>query len=180
MPEPAAQHYEPEWVTKTEMARRQLCAAIRMFFERRDPIVVQTLAAAAHQILTHVGVLKGVDGVLKGRRRSSAEQVRQLNYAANFFKHADNDPDARINVEPLGELTAEFLMDAVSLLQCIAGVLPIEAKMFWSWVVTKHRDLFEDAGPAISGLIDAGLDPDDYDAMLAMLTLHDLMPSDSV
>jgi hypothetical protein len=168
--------YQPEWATKTDVARRQLSTAIRLFFERRDPVAIHTLAAAGHQVLTDLGSAAGILSLLKGSDQK-AEHVRLLNYAANFFKHADRDADGRINIEPLSSFTAEFLMDAVVLLQRVTGDLPIEAKLFWTWFVTKHRELFEGAGPAIQGLMDIGLDPDDFRGIVGLLTLHDLEAS---
>lgn len=168
--------YKPEWVAKTEVARRQLRTAIRLFFERRDPVAVHTLVAAGHQILTDLGNAAGIIGLLKGSGQA-ADHVRALSYAANFFKHADRDPDGRINIAPLPELTAEFLMDAVVLLQRLAGELPIEGKVFWTWFVTKHRESFEGSGEAIQQMIDIGVDPDDFDALVGLLTFHDVMAS---
>jgi hypothetical protein len=165
--------YQPEWVTKIEVARRQLCTAIRLFFQRRDPVAVHTLVAAGHQILTDLGNAAGVLSLLKGIGEN-AEHVRRLNYAANFFKHADRDPDGRVNIEPLSDLTAEFLMDAVVLLQGLTGELPIEGKVFWTWFVTKHRELFEGTGEAIQGLIEIGIDPDDFGGIVGLLIFHDL------
>lgn len=162
-----------EWVTKTEVAKRQLRAAVRFFFERRDPVIIHTLVAAGHQVLTDLGSASGVAGLLKGKGQS-AEQLRRLNYAANFFKHADRDPSGRLNIEPLRDTTAEFLMDAVVLLQRLNDEIPIEAKIFWSWFVTKHKELFKGSGEAIQGLIDIGLNPDDFDGLVALLTFHDL------
>src|SRR5688572_15404158 len=99
--------YQAEWVTKVEVARRQIVAAIRMFFERIDPIVAHSVISAGHQILTDVGAKSRIDGLLRDRKQSREERAR-WNIAANFFKHADNDPRARLNVEPLPELNAEF------------------------------------------------------------------------
>ena len=82
-------------------------------------------------ILTDLGNAVGILGLLKGSGQR-AEHVRGLNYAANFFKHADKDPDGRVNIEPLTKLTAEFLMDAVVLLQRLTGELPIEGKDIWT------------------------------------------------
>ena len=174
--EPNASVYKPEWVTKIEVARRQLCIAIRLFFERRDPIAVHTLVAAGHQVLTDLGSAVGGLALLTGSGQS-AEHVRALTYAAKFFKHADKDPDGRVNIEPLTKLTAEFLMDAVVLLQRLTGELPIEGKVFWTWFVTKNRELFEGTGEATQRMIDIGVDPDDFPALVGLLTFHDLMAS---
>jgi len=169
---------QPEWVNKIDVAERQLCGAIRFFFERRDPIIVHALVAAGHQVLTDIGNSLGVIGLLKGKNQSVGD-VKNFNYAANFFKHADRDPDGRINIAPLSDLTAEFLMDAVILLQRSQGTIPIEAKIFWSWFVTKHKDLFEGCGEAIQGMIDDRLDPVDFGAITTMLKLSKTLPPEA-
>lgn len=175
--DPSASVYKPEWVSRIDVARRQVSAAIRLFFERRDPVAVHTLVAAGHQILTDSGNAVGILGLLKGSGQRT-EHVRVLNYAANFFKHADKDPDGRVNIEPLSSLTAEFLMDAVVLLQRVAGELPIEGKVFWTWFVTKNRELVEGTSEETQRMIDIGLDPDDFPALVGLLVFHDLIASE--
>jgi hypothetical protein len=172
---PNGSEYKPEWASKIDVARRQLSTAIRLFFEQRDPVAVHTLVAASHQILADLGDAAGVLSLLKGSNKT-AEFIRKMNYAANFFKHADNDPDGRINIEPLGRFTAEFLMDAVVLLQRLTNELPIEGKIFWMWFVKKNRELFEGSGDAIQQLIDSDV-PDDFSTLVALLTFHDLQAS---
>jgi hypothetical protein len=39
-------------LTKIEAAEKQLREAIRLFAEGRDPVTVQTVVGAAHQVLT--------------------------------------------------------------------------------------------------------------------------------
>ena len=166
--------YQPEWVTKVDVARRQIVAAIRMFFERTDPIVAHSVISAGHQVLTDVGAKSGIDGLLRGRTQSREGRVK-WNTAANFFKHADNDPHARLNVEPLPELNGEFLMDAVLLLQNISGDLPIEAKIFWSWFVGTREELFENVSPEVlPRLPEMGLDPNNFQDIAEFLRFADL------
>lgn len=169
---------QPEWVTKIDVAERQLCEAVRYFFERRDPIIVHALVSAGLQVLTDLGNASGVIGLLKGKNQS-VKHLKSLNSAANFFKHADRDPQSRINIAPLSDLTAEFLMDAVVILQRLKGNIPIEAKVFWSWFVTKHQDLFEGSGEATQSLMDIGLDPDDFEAIVTLLRISDALPPEA-
>ena len=137
---------EPVWIGKVDVAKRQLCEAIRMFFDERDPMGIHTLVAAAHQILFDIGRRQGVVSIIKPVAESPSGEAaynKRINFAINFMKHADKDPDAKINVSPLLPLTQDLLMDAVRMLQCIDGNLPIEAKTFWSWFVSYRRDEFE-------------------------------------
>jgi len=93
--------YQPEWVTKVDVARRQIVAAIRMFYERTDPIVAHSVISAGHQILTDVGAKSRIDGLLRGGKQSREGRAK-WNIAANFFKHADNDAHGRLNEVSLG------------------------------------------------------------------------------
>lgn len=165
---------DKQWVTKVDVARRQIVAAIRMFFERTDPIVAHSVISAGHQILTDLGAKSRIDGLLRGRNQSREERAK-WNIAANFFKHADNDPHARLNVEPLPELNAEFLMDAVLLLQNISGDLPIEAKIFWSWFVGTREELFENIPrEMLPRLPEMGLDANNFQEIAEFLRFGDL------
>ena len=135
-------------VTKLDVVGRQLAAAIRLFFEERDAVVVHTLAAAAHQILVDLGKHRGVESVVKNTTAMTKPEtcrfLRTVNYPYNFLKHADQDPEGTMYVVPLNRLTQDFIMDAVLMLQSIAEEIPFEGKIFWHWYVSKYPDEFED------------------------------------
>jgi hypothetical protein len=69
--------------------------------------------------------------------------MKKINYPYNFFKHADRDPDGKINITPLQRFSSDFIMDAIWMLQQIAGDIPIEAKVFWTWFVSKYPEDFD-------------------------------------
>jgi hypothetical protein len=153
-----------------------------MFFEEQDPVAVHTVAAAGHQVLVDIAHLNGLNSLLRSHTAQGAS-IHLLNYPANFFKHADRDPDGRINVSPLRNFTAELLMDFVLLFQRQEGRIPFEAKLYWTWFVTKHRQLFEGSVPpegAIQRLIELGLDPDDLSAIRTLLKLQNVRGDESL
>lgn len=102
-------------VTKREAATCQLETAIKLYFGYRDLISAYTLCCAADGILE--GVYKNDRAAILGRQMEHSgdsrnlrfswkeeweilfkpeyrkEGFRLLNYAQNFFKHADNDYD---------------------------------------------------------------------------------------
>ena len=83
---------------KTEAARIQIEAAIRLLFSGEDPIVVHTLAAAGFRIvrdLAHAGDKGGTQRMFKNLFKPGMEGKfwKGINRAANFLKHADDDPD---------------------------------------------------------------------------------------
>ena len=107
-------------ITKLEVAVRQVKAAVRLFFREDDPVVIHTLIAAAHQILVDLGEIDNIDSVVKNTARLSQAEKRKflaaVNYSFNFFKHADRDPDRRIDIASLPRFTQDFIMDAILLM----------------------------------------------------------------
>lgn len=139
---------EPVWINKIDVARRQIVEAVTLFFEERDPVVIHTIVCSAHQILVDVGKGKGICGALKNPERLSREEfksyLRTVNAPYNFFKHADNDPEGRLNIAPIKEFTSDFILDAIVILQLLSNDLPLEGKVFWAWFVGSKPGEFED------------------------------------
>jgi hypothetical protein len=135
------------WIDKIDIARRQISEAVRLFFGDRDPVVIHTIIASAHQVLFDIGTTKGVKSAVKNTGALRSEELQRhlktINYPFNFFKHADRDADGMINIGPLQRFTSDFIMDAIVMLQQIACDIPIEAKVFWSWFVSKYPQEFE-------------------------------------
>ena len=130
-------------IGKIDVPRRQIIEAVRLFFEGRDRVVIHTIIASAHQVLHDLGAKTGITGTIKNTSQWDSSYVKQylanINFPFNFFKHADRDPEGKIYVEQLQQLTSDFIMDAIFMLQQISGDIPIEAKVFWSWFVSKYR-----------------------------------------
>lgn len=170
---------EPIWIGKIDVAKRQLCEAIRMFFGERDSVAIHTLVAVAHQVLFDIARRQDVVSFLKpvGKSLSSDEAAhnKRINFAINFMKHADKDTNTKINVSPLSLLTQDLLMDAVRMLQCIDGNLPIEAKTFWTWFVSHRRNEFEGSGPAIDSMIQQDLASWDFPQISMFLKFADII-----
>lgn len=86
-------------ISKTEAARRQIDSAIRMLFINEDPVSIHTLAAAGYGILKDIAEKKGnvdIHQTVKDIIRPGMEKKfwYYMNKPANFFKHADKDPDS--------------------------------------------------------------------------------------
>ena len=168
-PEPSA----PEWVTKSDVARRHICAAVRMFFEQADPVVTHSVISAGHQIATDLCSGVGKTSMLRGKH-NSREHLRNVNFAPNFFKHADRDPSAKVNITPLREMNAEFLMDAVFMLIELHGNdAPTPAKIFCSWFVSKHPELFKNVR-SVPRFAEFGIDPDNFAQIAALLKFSEI------
>lgn len=141
-----------ERVTKFEAAQRQLCVAIRLFFQREDTIAVHTLAAAAQQIFRVIGRDRDVksisfdeDIVAKTIRPEYRQRwYRLLVEPQNFFKHADRDPDVVLKFYP--ETTRFHLFDAALMCHELdPGGCP-EASVFIAWMSQKYSGILAD-GP---------------------------------
>jgi hypothetical protein len=160
----------PIWIDKREVAARQIAAAILMFFEDQDSVATHSVVAAAHQILIDLGAREDIHSIVKGPKAQRDRHAR-LSFAANFFKHADRDADGNINVAPLKELTAEFLMDSVYLLQRISKQLPLEGKIYWHWFVKTRPELFEGSGQELDQMIAAEFStkPDDLARLVRLI-----------
>lgn len=167
---PDSEALAPIWIDKRDVAARQIAAAILMFFEGQDPVATHSVVAAAHQILIDLGTREDIHSIVKGPKAQRDRHAR-LNWAANFFKHADRDADGKINIAPLKELTAEFLMDSVYLLQRISKQLPLEAKIYWHWFVKTRPELFEGSGPELDQMIAAefSTNPDELAQLVRLI-----------
>jgi hypothetical protein len=87
-------------LTKIEVAERQLCLAVRLFYSEEDIVSIETLTAAACGVLRGLGSIYGVKRILHDAEIIKAEHrkewIKILHAPQNFFKHADRDPDETI------------------------------------------------------------------------------------
>jgi hypothetical protein len=172
---------EVHWIDKQEIVRRQLREAVRLFFEERDPVVIHTVVASAHQILLDLGGPKGIASVVKNTEALRGAELqsflRSINYPYNFFKHANKDPDSKINVGPLERFTQDFIMDAVVMFQRLCGDIPFEAKVYWTWFVSKYHEEFDDcpSDGEIKKLQEQQLSDWDFPTIRQFLTFCDIV-----
>ena len=82
-------------ITKRQAAQRQIDAGIRMLFRNDDPVAIHTVAMAAFRILSDLVKQRGLEHPIDSMIRPGKEKKfwRGINSSANFFKHADKDPD---------------------------------------------------------------------------------------
>lgn len=78
-------------ITKLEAARRQLDAAIGLYFNDGDAIAIHTLVGAAHILLTDLSKAAEQESLFQRyiRPEKRAEVERAIRRPQNFFKHAD-------------------------------------------------------------------------------------------
>ena len=101
-------------INKPEAARRQLNAAIRMLFGGEDSVAIHTLAMAGFRILRDLASEKDASNVARTiaaiiKPGKEKEFWKVMHKAANFFKHADQDPEEILVVGDLQEVNVGML-----------------------------------------------------------------------
>jgi hypothetical protein len=82
-------------ISKLEAAKRQLDAAIRIFFKNEDMLAIHTVSRAAFRVLFDLTK----EGDVKSALQTHMNKVghARFNEETNFLKHADQDPGAEID-----------------------------------------------------------------------------------
>jgi hypothetical protein len=115
-------------VTKLDAARRQLKTAIKLWFEDGDSVAIHTLIVTAYEIIDTLAGRKGVVDLLFApeivKDEYKLQWIRSVKSAANFFKHANRDPDGVLEFPLMGN--AMFLFFSCSALQRMGETLGVE------------------------------------------------------
>ena len=162
-------------ISKLEAAERQLDQAIQMFFARSDAVSIHTLATASYQIITDICKRKGIkreieDSQILEELGIKKELIASIRKPQNFFKHADNDHDGTVELNPM--LTVVFIMSAVQYLLSLRSRPTAECEVFRTWFFLRlpsHRP------PEVQAIIDrtqVTIDPEDYGFFLEAIRLH--------
>lgn len=136
---------------KVDAARRQLEAAIRMFFAKEDALAVHTIASAAYRILRDLA-----EGTGNSKFHESCKSMIKpgkekefwaaMNKSANFLKHADSDPSGILEIkEEANDMT---IATACLYWESLGNQLTPEMRGFMIWHMVINPDLFLDDTPA--------------------------------
>jgi hypothetical protein len=136
---------------KVDATRRQLDAAIRMFFAKEDALAIHTLASAAYRILRDLAEGTGnskfhesVKSMIKPGKEKKFWAA--MNKFANFLKHADSDPDGILEIkEEVNDMTIAI---ACLYWESLGNQLTPEMHGYMTWHVVINPDLFLDDAPA--------------------------------
>jgi hypothetical protein len=105
-------------LSKLTAARRQLNTGIVLWFSEADPVSIHTLVAAAHEIIHAIFKRRGQEDLLFDNLRVKDEHrnawIASIRRNANFFKHADRDPDGVLDFDPS--------VNDMHMLYCIIGL----------------------------------------------------------
>lgn len=137
------------FLTKLDAATSQLDTAIYLWFLCEDPISVHTLASAAYQIIHDIKTAKGIvrDLLLDTlwiKDEFIAEFRRNIRRPANFFKHADRDPNAKIVFNTM--MTDFFLLFACFGLELMKIEKSKSVRAFLSYYLVQNPGLLTEKG----------------------------------
>lgn len=133
---------ETTGLTKLDVAQREINAAVRVLFDGGDPVAICVLASAARGIVASLCEAHGVRSFFDELQEEfPAHERRDLykeaNRYANFFKHADKDPEAiLIGFQPSD--ADAILFTATYDFGSICKGKSIEAQVFEGWFLYLH------------------------------------------
>jgi hypothetical protein len=138
-------------VNKTEAARRQIDAAIRMLYLNEDPVAIHTLAMASFQLLRDLSAKHDVcnfDREIKAMFKPGMESKfwGRVKQSANFLKHADRDPDEILDKieEDVNEV---ILLFSCLYYQDLGFQLTPEMIVLIAWCLAINPDFLQDNAP---------------------------------
>ena len=124
-------------VTKLGAARQHLATAIRLWFQNGDAVSIHTLAFAAYEVIHFISInrdkyrrdLPFDSDLIKDEHRAEFNKI--IRSQANFFKHADRDPDGSIEFDRY--VSEVFLLFAILGLGTIKEPNTDEEAAFMFW-----------------------------------------------
>lgn len=131
-------------ITKLEGAERQLRAAIRLFFEDWDLLPVQTLAAAAHEVLFQLSGRKEGGSLLKNsgliKPEMQKEWIDRIKSVPNFLKHASKDATKTEQFYP--ETIEYWIFDCILMHEKMGYMRLRESVVFLGWFISQNPHIF--------------------------------------
>lgn len=139
-------------LTKTDVARRQLVTAIRLFFQNDDPVSIYSLAANAWEVidvLCNRARVASLSNETRGHVPSGKDLKNDYVNSPyrNFFKHADRDPDALLTGFDASNVDS-ILMLAVEDYLRLHKRSPVEFQAFQLWYLATHINKVADGALA--------------------------------
>jgi len=141
-----------EKLTKLNASKREINAAIRMFFVEEDPIAIHAVAAGGLQIISDLAHKKGVsvgiesflDAIVEERRDEFRKIMRK---PQNFLKHADQKDDENAILEFNVESVEVFLVLASQAFKDFTGKDTPETRVFFNWFLVRNPNVIAEGDP---------------------------------
>jgi hypothetical protein len=132
-------------ITKLEAARRQIDFAIEHHFAEGDPFVIHTVVSAAFGILRPLAERHGnvrshrafANIIRPGKER---EFWGVITRASNFLKHADRDPDAKLE-DVREEINDSAIFVASAYYADLTGRVSRSMGIFQVWYASLHPEI---------------------------------------
>lgn len=137
--------YKTIEISKLDAARRQLDCALELWFHDKDEVSIHTLASAAYQIVHDINVANGsprdlIYDTFWIKDEYRREFVNMIKKPANFFKHADNDPDPTESIEFAPEMSMAFLMCVYEELRHLGSKLTHIQIAYLMWLALQNPE----------------------------------------
>jgi hypothetical protein len=133
-------------ITKIDAVRRQLETSIFLLFSDEDQIAIHTITKAAWTIIVDLLRHRGIDSLMDIYVKPEFKRQAKIHFnrAANFFKHADKDPDL-IFEKPFNYETNEYaLMMAIRDYSALVGQTTPVMSSFFNWFLLCYPHLVND------------------------------------
>lgn len=136
------------FLSKINVAERQLETAIRLYFLNDDPVSIHTLSASAYGVLRDMALARNIplltaeqrliERAVPGKER---ELLAALRRHQNFFKHADRDAGSNIDFNP--DSTECLLFDGVASYVQLTGKITPVMGAFSLWCEYQNRGIMK-------------------------------------
>lgn len=137
-------------VGKLEAAERQLDCAITLWFNNGDDVSIHSLAASAHQVLHNIyerqsgiGSFLFNSGIFRDED-SFKRWMKLIRRPANFFKHADNDPDPNGTLEFPAYAAIAYFVFSTQTLQLLRRPISRTGFAFLTWMAIRETSEVSD------------------------------------
>ena len=140
-------------ITKLDAARRQLDAAIGLYFAEGDAVAIHTLVGAAHLLIGDLSKTAKQETLVQKfiRPDKQREFIDAIRAPQNFLKHADRDPEATRDLNP--HATELMLFIEIETLRGLTGSVtdPMTTYLIYTGA-TWGRDAFEAPAVVLDGV----------------------------
>ena len=143
-------------ITKIEGARRQIEAAVSLWFKEGDPVVIHTLIAAGHHVCHDIAKATGQSSPILFNNSMFpgiewAEHKKITLELENFLKHAERDSGSKITFHP--RRTDFYILDAILLYSMIGGPRNALFEAFGARFTIAYLSELEDAVKLIGEIV---------------------------
>lgn len=132
-----------EVVTKEQAAKRQIVTAITLYFNGGDYVSMLSLVSAAYTIVRDLNKKRGLnhedlEALVSINFKEEAHRLvkKKFTDALRFVKHADTDPDAKLELQY--SYVEFWLLLAADLYTRVTKDSPVESKAYHFWFASKY------------------------------------------